>query len=154
MRNIVGIIVLLCVVAAIVGWLSAGGDSTSAHQKDAGWRSPSWPQVGNEERDMLYAALLSTGHFGMPSDASDGNASDDTDAANSDIPPQIAATALTDGVISVIIHGQEGKTITARVGEQLPNDWTIQEATLDQVIISKEGQTLTLTVFPHGEIDS
>lgn len=154
MRRVMLILLLFITAGAIAGWLSSGGKTASTRQQDAGWSSPALPGLGDQARQRLYDQLMASSHFGSSNDQSIAGTGLDQDGNQPDTLPKIAATTLRDGVVAVSLYGQDGKIFTANVGDQLPGGWTIEEATLEHIVVKKDGDNRELTVFPHGDVDS
>ncbi len=134
-------------VGALAGWLAAGGGVGAIGKDQTPWSLTDRPALGDAERLKVYAALMATNHFGAARIAADNGADDgDEDSTG----PQIAGAAVIDGNITVSFHNAgENKLITAGVGDVLPGGWVIKDATLERVIVERNGDIREITVFPH-----
>ena len=146
MRQFIVTLGVVAAIGAIGGWLSASGGGSNLRNNDAAWILPDRAPLGDAERLKLYAALMRTEHFGAERETSETEKVDEDNAADL---PRIAATWSNNGRISLSFEHGDDAYITAGVGDALPGGWIVQDATLDRVILKRNGEVIELTVFPH-----
>lgn len=97
--------------------------------------------------------LLSTGQFRGP--AKPEPAAAEADAAGSKAPelPVIVATANLDGEIAVSFRSANGAIRTVKVGGEIEGGWKVEAATLEKVVLSREGTLTELAVYPEKRAD-
>ena len=144
MRPLIYALSIATVIGAIAGWLAAGGGGGASNNNDLSWSLAGRPDFGDAERMKLYTALLGTGHFGEAAAAPVG--SDEPDEEST---PLIAASFVRDGEISFSFYGIDETFITAGLGDSLPGGWVIKDASLETVILERNGEILEITVFQH-----
>lgn len=130
---------------AFAGWMAAGGGGNAARNDQTDWSLTEPPALGGEVQNALYSALMETNHFGAPIEAladTENTGEDDNSVL------QIAGAWIIDGEISVGFHSVEG-LVAAGVGDSLPGGWVVMDATLERVIIEREGESREITVFPY-----
>lgn len=134
-------------VGGLAGWLAAGGGGKAARDDQTAWSLTEPPALGGEVQDTLYSALMATNHFGAPIEApaDSANAGEEGNAI-----PQIAGAWIIDGQIAVGFLGVEG-LVAAGIGDSLPGGWIVMDATLERVIIEREGESREITVFPYDK---
>ncbi len=136
-------------LGSVAGWLSADGGVGALRKDQTAWSLPARPETGDAERMRLYAALMSTNHFGAETNTS-GETNDDKQESGAQ-PPRIAGAWITDGKTALSFQGSDGKYFTAGVGDVLPGGWTVQGASLETVTVERNGEILDLTVFPYDK---
>lgn len=144
MRALIYTLSIAMAVGAIAGWLAAGGGGGAANNNRTSWSLMDRPVSGDAERMTLYAALLATEHFGQASASTAG-----ADDAENESAPLIAASFVKDGEISFSFYGLDEAFITAGIGDSLPGGWVIKDASLEKVIVERNGEILEITVFQH-----
>ena len=134
------------VIGAIAGWLAAGGGPNAARDNQIAWALSSPPSLGAPVQEELYSALLGTGHFGAPQAPAGAPAetSEEDDKA-----PQIAGVSIIDGEIVVGFHVEGQGVVAKRIGESLPGGWVVMDATLERIIVDRNGEAREITVFPY-----
>lgn len=124
-----------------------GGDNGRADH----WTTPTLPNDDDSQKDF-FAAMMATGHFGTISDDQPSATSDgpqDTPA-----PPAIVAVTEIDGVVRVSFFGGTGAVASASVGDVTTGGWTITDATLKWVTMTREGETVSVQVFQKEDPES
>jgi hypothetical protein len=102
----------------------------------------------------LAERLLRTGQFRGPAKPAPANA-DDAGAEGSQTPeaPEIVATANLDGEIAVSFRSANGAIRTVRVGGEIEGAWKVEAATLEKVVLSRDGMLRELAVYPEKRAD-
>ncbi len=144
MRPFLTAISAIAVIGALAGWLAAGGGGGSTRDDQTAWSVIERPQSGDAERLKLYTALMATAHFGAAAAVVATTGEIENESA-----PLIAAVFVKDGEIAASFYGLDETIITAGVGDPLPGGWIIKDASLERVIVERNGETREIMVFPH-----
>lgn len=131
-------------IGALGGWLAAGGGGGASQNNDTAWSLTDRPVSGDAERMKIFMALLGTGHFGETT-----SATPEQDPSADEKVPLIAAGYIKDGELSFSFYGLDGAFVTAGVGDALPGGWVIQDASLETVIVERNGEIHEISVFQH-----
>ncbi len=131
-------------IGTLAGWLAAGGGVGTVRNQETPWSLADRPISGDSERFRLYTALMATNHFGAARVVSDGGADEIDDAA-----PRIAGAWNIGGEIAVSVHGLDETLIKAGVGDALPGGWVIKDASLDRIVVERNGEIREIIVFPY-----
>lgn len=144
MRPLIYALSIAAAIGSIAGWLAAGGGGGASSNDDLSWSLSDRPVFGDAERMRLYTALMGTGHFGEAAAAPIGSGEPENEST-----PLIAASFVKDGEISFSFYGLDESFITAGLGDSLPGGWVIKDASLETVILERNGEIREITVFQH-----
>ena len=144
MRPLLYAISIAIVIGALGGWLAAGGGGGAPQNNDTAWSLTERPVSGDAERMKVYTSLLATGHFGEATPSTAG-----PDESEDESAPLIAAGFIKDGELSFSFYGLNETFITAGVGDSLPGGWVIKDASLETVVVERNGEIREITVFQY-----
>ncbi len=132
-------------IGALTGWIAAGGGAGALRDDQTPWSLRDHPQLGDAERLRLYSALMATNHLGERPGEQENAAPEGAE----DQTPRIAGAWSKDGEIALSFHSAGQGYITAGVGDALPGGWIVTDASLERVILERNGEIREVTVFPY-----
>jgi|GEM_PF-5721305 len=133
-------------LGGVAGWLAAGGGVNTARSDQQDWSLAAAPDLGRDKQEALFTALMETNHFGAEStdEPAPANAVEIDNQA-----PRIAAAWVIGDEIAIGFHGSSEGLITAGIGDSLPGGWVVVDATLEKVIIERDGEAREIEVFAY-----
>lgn len=132
------------VIGALTGWLAAGGGGGTMQDAQTAWSLIERPQSGDSVRLKLYTAMMATGHFGEAAATATAAGGIEDESA-----PLIAGAWIKDGEIALSFYGLNETFITAGVGDPLPGGWIIKDASLERIVVERNGEMREIAVFPY-----
>ena len=137
---------------ALAGWIDTRRTLTVVAQDAEAW-SPAPSRIA-PPAGVLAASLMETGHFTGPAKPEPQAVADvEAERARNLKFPMILATANIDGEIAVSLKSGSGKIVTVTVGDEVDGTWIIESASLDGIVISRDGVLTEIAVFPEKSAD-
>lgn len=153
MNRVVRTIAIVAGVSgALAGWIDSRRTLTVVAQDAEAWSQA--PGRSPPSTEALAAGLMQAGHFTGPARPEPEAVADaEAEQARNLKFPMILATANLDGEIAVSLKSASGKIVTVTVGDEVDGTWIIESASLEGIVVSRDGVLTELAVFPEKSAD-
>ncbi len=147
-RKLAYLSVVAIVIGIAAGLIDFGSLRGGSQRTDEKW----FPPLKPEQADLNETAkrLIATGHF--PGDRVGLETVDDSGDTENGAPksmPKVISVSILDDNLTVGLQLETGVILSARIGDTVEGQWTIVGASLDKVILEKNGTEHQIILFQN-----